>query len=91
MAVGSFVGASSGLLVAFSSQLGGPDGRATVALHRLGYSTLSASFCTPLVPREWNCLVGRRQGTGRFGWVHFHRADGGAFVVRERRAGQLAP
>jgi hypothetical protein len=85
------IAATGGLLFTLGAQPGNPDAKATDALHRLGYSTFGATLCTRLVPREWVCLVASSRDVGRFGWVHFHRADDGSFVVTERRAGQLAP
>jgi hypothetical protein len=86
------VAAGSGLLVVLGPPVGtDPSTRATSALHRIGYSTVSATLCTRVVPREWVCLVGGSEPGDRLGWIYFHRAADGSFVVRVRRAGQLVP
>jgi hypothetical protein len=86
------VAAGSGALAVLGPPVGSDAVvRATDALYGLGYSGFSVALCERLRPRAWSCVIESSRTSGRFGWVRFHRADDGTFVVTERRAGQLVP
>jgi hypothetical protein len=91
VAAHGLIAATGGLLFALGPPIADPNARAADALHRLGYPSFTVGLCTRLVPREWVCLVGSRRDVTRLRWIRFHREDDGAFVLQERRVGELAP